>query len=157
MYRFEPDTGIVQIVADGFVQPNGIEFSPDLRTLYVTDTGSIDFDKNGTRPSTIYKYAIADGGRELEARRTVFAYADDRIPDGIHTDAMGNVYSSTGGGGGVSIWNQQGVLLGKMLVDGGSNNFEFVKGGMLLFNAYRMYWVGMRAEGREVAREFSET
>jgi gluconolactonase len=26
VYRFEPKTGIIQIVADGFVEPNGLKF-----------------------------------------------------------------------------------------------------------------------------------
>lgn len=31
--------GVCEVVADGFHRPNGLAFSPDERTLYVTDTG----------------------------------------------------------------------------------------------------------------------
>jgi gluconolactonase len=31
VYRFEPNTGVIQAVADNFVAPNGIEFSPDFK------------------------------------------------------------------------------------------------------------------------------
>lgn len=40
VYRFVPSTGEVRVVADGFVKPNGIAFSPDEETVYVTDTGA---------------------------------------------------------------------------------------------------------------------
>ena len=43
VYRFEPLTGVIQAVADNFVAPNGIEFSPDYKHIYVTDTGSHTF------------------------------------------------------------------------------------------------------------------
>lgn len=53
VYRFEPDTGVVHVVADGFVQPNGIEFSPDNRLVYVSDTGSQQSDVVPEQPSTV--------------------------------------------------------------------------------------------------------
>ncbi|CAD0091466.1 unnamed protein product [Aureobasidium vineae] len=44
LYRFEPETGGVRAVADGFGRPNGLCFSPDEQTLYVTDTEWIHGD-----------------------------------------------------------------------------------------------------------------
>ena len=38
VYRFEPDTGDVRAVADGFGRPNGLCFAPGEKVLYVTDT-----------------------------------------------------------------------------------------------------------------------
>lgn len=43
--------------------------------------------------------------------------ADSTIPDGIKCDMGGNVYS--GCGDGVNIWSPGGVLLGRILVEGG--------------------------------------
>jgi gluconolactonase len=40
VYRFDPSTGDVRAVADGFGKPNGLCFSPDEKTLYVTDTNA---------------------------------------------------------------------------------------------------------------------
>src|SRR3546814_5459810 len=40
VYRADPQTGEVRIVADDFVRPNGLAFSLDERRLYVTDTGA---------------------------------------------------------------------------------------------------------------------
>lgn len=78
VYRFEPNTGIVQAVADYFIAPNGIEFSPDYKTIYVTDTGSHTFpnENNATGPATIYRFDITPDGKRLQNRQ-VFAYSDN--------------------------------------------------------------------------------
>ena len=41
MYRFEALTGGVQAVADSFYLPNGFKFSPDVKTVYVTDSDRV--------------------------------------------------------------------------------------------------------------------
>ena len=153
VYRFEPDTGVVQAVADGFDQANGIEFSPDLKTVYITDTGAQTFSFNVSGRANIYAYDISANGKGLVNRR-LFAVSDNKIPDGIHTDTQGNVFASCGDG--VHVWNSQGALLGKIILEGGSNNFEFIPGGMLLFNGNRMWKIGLQAEGREVKKEWGQ-
>lgn len=159
VYRFEPRTGRVAAVADGFVQANGLEFSPDLHTLYVTDTGAQLFDRNFSRPATVYAFDVIGGGGKYLRNRRTFAYADAGIPDGIHTDVCGNVWSSCGAGDGVHVWDRDGELIGKIIVpggeDGGSNNFAFVPGGVVVFNRRKLWLVeGIGVQGREVARDF---
>lgn len=44
VYRLDPRTGDVRVVADGFGRPNGLCFSPDEQTMYVTDTDWIHGD-----------------------------------------------------------------------------------------------------------------
>ena len=41
IYRFDPLSGDVRAVAEGIAKPNGLCFSPDEQTLYVTDTDGI--------------------------------------------------------------------------------------------------------------------
>ena len=55
IYRFDPKTGDTRVVADGFGRPNGLCFSPDEKTLYVTDTDWIHGDgtTDDLRPSTM--------------------------------------------------------------------------------------------------------
>ena len=52
VYRYDPKTGDIRVVAEGFVKPNGLCFSPDEQTLYVTDTAGIegtgDYDPSGS-------------------------------------------------------------------------------------------------------------
>ncbi|KAK2011914.1 calcium-dependent phosphotriesterase [Colletotrichum eremochloae] len=151
VYRFEPATGIVQAVADGFDQPNGLEFSPDYKTLYVSDTGFQRFDTNSTRPATIYAYDIVAGKRL--ANRRLFAFADSGLPDGVHTDTDGNVWA--GCGDGVHVWNPDGILLGKIHVGETSNNFAFAPGKIFVFSNNRLWVVeGVNALGREVCKDF---
>ncbi|KAF2124394.1 lactonohydrolase [Dothidotthia symphoricarpi CBS 119687] len=151
VYRFNPATGEIAVVADGFIQPNGLEFSPDLNTLYVSDTGAQQFDRNFTRPSTIYAFDVKDEKR-LDNRR-VFAYADTGFPDGVHADTEGNVWA--GCGDGVHIWNSAGKLLGKIWIGVDSNNFAFLPGAVLVFSNAQLWIVeGVKAVGREVCRDF---
>lgn len=44
VYRYNPITGDIRVVADGFDRPNGICFSPDERIVYITDTGYLHGD-----------------------------------------------------------------------------------------------------------------
>jgi gluconolactonase len=55
LYRFETETGSIRAVADGFGRPNGLCFSPDEQTLYVTDTDWVHGDgtTDDTRASTM--------------------------------------------------------------------------------------------------------
>jgi gluconolactonase len=149
-YRFEPKTGVIQALTDHYVQPNGIEFSPDFKTVYITDTGARLFESNYTRPATIYAYDVLD--EKYLRNRRLFAYVDSGIPDGIHTDTQGNVWSGVGDG--VSVWNSDGVLLGKIRIENGVANFGFIPGGMLIFNEYRLFHVRLAAVGREIMRDF---
>ncbi|KAE9968530.1 hypothetical protein BLS_005790 [Venturia inaequalis] len=151
VYRFEPGTGRVSVVADGFGQSNGIEFSPDFKTAYIADTGAQKVAMyDALSPATIFAYDVVKK-KHLRNRR-VFAYIHLGIPDGVHTDTKGNVYAGVGDG--VSVWNPDGVLLGKFKVDGGAANFAFVPGGIIIFNEYRLFLAKIAAVGREVARDF---
>ncbi|KAG6587075.1 SMP-30/Gluconolaconase/LRE-like region [Phytophthora cinnamomi] len=151
VYRFEPSTGVVQVVADGFREPNGLEFSPDFSTLYVSDTGARESDLDLTRPATIYAYDVINNKR-LGSKR-MFAVADSGIPDGVHTDTDGNVWA--GCGDGVHVWNSDGVLLGKIYIGEASSNFAFAPGKVFVFADYRLWVVeGINALGREVCKDF---
>jgi gluconolactonase len=62
VYRFDPAAGDVRAMADGFGRPNGICFSPDERTCYVTDTDWIhgDGSREDMRVSNMYVLLEAD-------------------------------------------------------------------------------------------------
>ncbi|KAL4936703.1 hypothetical protein BDV06DRAFT_88766 [Aspergillus oleicola] len=143
VYRFDPDSGDVRVVADGIGQPNGIALSPDEKIVYVTDTDASrgNGDASRRRAATIYAYDIAtySGGPFLINRR-VFAYTESGIPDGVKVDSEGNVYS--GCGDGVHIWSPAGVLLGKIQLNSTSANLAFAeKGELFVLNEYRLWKV----------------
>ncbi|KAJ5155326.1 hypothetical protein N7492_008129 [Penicillium capsulatum] len=152
VYRFNPDTGAVTVVADGFDHPNGFTFSPDGDYAYVTDTG-IDsgfFGLNFSRPASIYRFDVKKDGT-LENRKT-FAFVNSGAPDGIHCDSLGNVYA--GCGDGVQVWNPSGTLIGKIYTGMTSANFNFAgKGRMVICAETDLYYVTLAAGGSYVDSE----
>jgi gluconolactonase len=142
VYRFDPHTGDVRVMADGFGRPSGICFSPYQKVCYISDTdfihgnGNIDF----TRASTIYAYDIEERRQsKFLTNRRVFAMADVGVPDGLKCDTVGNLYA--GCGDGLSVWSPGGVLLGKVLIPGGLANLCFGKKGELFLLNGKKFWV----------------
>lgn len=67
-----------------------------------------------------YQFPVLDNGRVGPG--TLFAYVPVGIPDGVHCDTNGNVYS--GCGDGVYVWNKDGTLIGNIYTGGTSANFQ---------------------------------
>lgn len=86
-----------------------------------------------------YAFDVANySGQPFLTHRRLFAMADTGIPDGIKCDVHGNVYS--GCGDGINVWSPGGVLLGKILVEGGAANFCFGKEGeVFILNEGRLW------------------
>lgn len=55
VYGYDPKTKGVGVIAEGFSHPNGIPFSPDEKTAYITDTGETNGDgsKDALAPATM--------------------------------------------------------------------------------------------------------
>jgi gluconolactonase len=104
VYRIDPATGTTRIVADDFDHPNGLAFSADERTLYVSDTG--------LRPSPIRSFAVADDG--TLSGGDVLMESDAGGFDGFRLDARGRIWTSAGDG--VHCFDPDGTLLGKVRV-----------------------------------------
>ncbi|KAK1500311.1 SMP-30/Gluconolaconase/LRE-like region [Colletotrichum abscissum] len=152
VYRYDMDSKSIQVVADGLQQPNGIEFSPDYKTLYVSDTGAATTRLTPTGPATVYAFDVVNRKRSLTNKR-VLAYADNGIPDGLHTDIEGNIWASCGDG--VHAWDSSGVLLGKIFTNDYTSNFALVPGGMFIFSNKRLWAIeNLIALGREVCDDF---
>ncbi|KAN0082609.1 hypothetical protein V8E55_008404 [Tylopilus felleus] len=152
VYRFDPSTGQVQVVADQFVNPNGIAFTPDGKTVFVTDTGSAGgfLGINQTLPATIYQYDVDSNTQSFNHRR-VFAFSDSGIPDGIQLDTDGNVYS--GCGEGVHVWNSEGTLVGKFFINSTTAEMIFTKSGLLILNEEWIYLVDIQAQGIDLSTD----
>jgi len=152
VYRFDPDTGSVRVVADGFNKSNGIAFSQDGKTAYVTDTAVVNgvFGFDQTAPATIYAFDVHSKSQAFMNRR-VFAYIDTGIPDGVQLDANGNVYS--GCGDGVQVWDSEGTLLGKFFIGTTSANMVFAgKGRLVILGEHAIYLAEIAASGFNLAR-----
>ncbi len=118
VFRLDPTSGGLAIVADDFVKPNGIAFSPDESILYIADTGG-SHDPNG--PHHIRAFAVRDGERLSEGR--VFAEINPGLADGFRLDVDGNLWTSAGDG--VHCYSPAGELLGKIKVPEVVSNVVF--------------------------------
>jgi gluconolactonase len=118
VYRIDPHTGDVRIVADDFVRPNGIAFSPDERRLYVADTGATHV-KDGPRHIRVFDVddqgGLSGGG--------VFATCTQGLFDGFRLDEAGRIWTSAGDG--VHCYESDGTLIGKILVPEAVANVVF--------------------------------
>ncbi|KAI1505325.1 D-lactonohydrolase [Biscogniauxia marginata] len=146
VYRYNDETGAVTVVADDFTLPNGLTFSPDGLYAYVTDTGANRgfWGWNQSNPASIYRFDVQEDG--TWENRKLFAYIDSGVPDGVHCDSKGNVYS--GCGDGVQVWNPSGKLIGKIYLGEVSANFNFAGDGRLVICAEQnLYYATLAASG----------
>ena len=109
VYRIDPGSGEIAIVADDFVRPNGIAFSPDESRLYVADTGATHV-ANG--PRHIRVFDVGENGRLTGGE--VFATSTSGLFDGFRLDEAGRLWTSAGDG--VHCYADDGTLIGKILV-----------------------------------------
>jgi gluconolactonase len=134
VYRLDPVSGALAVVADDFVRPNGLCFSPDEARLYIVDSG---LTHGG--PAHIRVFDVR-GGRLANGR----VFADDFAPgftDGLRCDAAGNVWASMGWADpaedGARCYAPDGALIGKVLVGESCANLCFggAKGNRLFLCA----------------------
>ena len=118
VYRLDPTDGALTAVAEDFVRPNGLAFSPDEKTLYVADS-SVTHDPAGNHH--IRAFDVIEGRRLAKGR--VFTEISPGFPDGFRCDTQGNVWCSSGDG--VQVFAPDGTRLGKILVPEHVSNLCF--------------------------------
>jgi gluconolactonase len=110
VYRLDPASGHVSVVASDFVQPNGLAFSPDESLLYIVDTGMTHVEGG---PHHVRRFRVAADGATLSGGE-VFATCPIGLYDGLRTDVHGNLWLSAGDG--VHCHASDGSVLGKIRV-----------------------------------------
>src|SRR5207245_5887956 len=60
VYRLDPKTGNATVVADDFVRPNGLAFSPDEKKLYIIDSAG---GRVKGQPKHIRVFDVGEGGK----------------------------------------------------------------------------------------------
>ncbi|MFI8187301.1 SMP-30/gluconolactonase/LRE family protein [Streptomyces sp. NPDC085946] len=113
VYRVDPGSGEVRLVADGFSGPNGLVFSPDERRLYVSDS----------RANHIRVFDV-DGERGTLSGGEVFAACRIGTFDNIRFDDAGRLWAAALDGG-VHCYDPDGTLLGRLLVPDVVANIRF--------------------------------
>ena len=109
VYRVDPASGEVTVVADDFVKPNGLAFSPDESKLYIADSG---FSHVPDAPHHIRVFDVGADNRPHNGR--VFAEVSPGVPDGFRFDSEGNLWTSTQDG--VLCLGPTGKPLGKIRI-----------------------------------------
>ena len=118
LYRLDPATGDLTVVADDFDEPNGLAFSPDEHFLYVAESGH-QFDREPRR--CIRRFAVRGDGR-LSGGEPFHKVAPG-FADGLRVDEQGNLWSSAADG--VHCISPEGKLLGKILTPSLISNLAF--------------------------------
>ena len=120
VYRYNPSSDSLTLVADGLDKPNGLAFSPDERVLYVGDNGA---------PHELLAFDVEDGAR-LSGRRVV-AVSSGEHPDGIKVDSEGRIYASAASS--VQIFDERGEQIGEIELPGAVNFAFGGRGRNILF------------------------
>ena len=115
VYRHDPHTGETTTVVTSLDRPNGLAFSPDERTLFVSNTSLSD-------TPAIHAFDVAEDGRMVDGGR-IFAVSDAGFFDGFRLDRMGNIWTSSGDG--VRVYAADGTLLGRINIPETVSNLCF--------------------------------
>lgn len=107
VYRWRDETAELELVFDHFTQPNGIAFSPDGSTVYVTDS----------EEQRIVAAPVADPS----AHRVLVD--DDRGFDGIALDREGRLWAAARDG--VSCYAADGTELARLALPETASNLTF--------------------------------
>ena len=106
LYRLEAD-GSTTVIKDGMTLGNGIDWSPDGRTMYFVDSGeqrlwALDFDPESgvTGKPRVFADVPADAG----------------MPDGMTVDAAGDLWLALYGGGRLRRYAPDGTLRDELAV-----------------------------------------
>jgi len=102
VYRFA--NGTLTLLVDDLTRPNGLAFSPDEKTLYVSNS---DPDR---RIWMRYDVDAAGIARHGQVFADVTAHKDGGAPDGLKIDVHGNLFAT--GPGGVWVFTPAGKHLG---------------------------------------------
>jgi gluconolactonase len=131
-----PFTGVYRLRADGTLDlltkeltaPNGVAFSPDEKTLYVT--------QSDPKNPLVMAYAVESDGT-LGAGKVLLHPLDESkagkpgMPDGIKVDASGNVFTT--GPGGIWVISPEGTVLGRIETGVPTANLAWGNDGSTLY------------------------
>ena len=145
VYRLDPLSGHLSIVADNVPGPNGLAFSPDERILYVVASRA-----EPTRQ--IHAFDVIDGARL--ARGRVFIDAQGGTPDGFRVDTDGNLWCGWGMGhpelDGVRVFNPSGAPIGHIRLPERCANLCFggrYRNRLFMAASHGLYSVYVNAQG----------
>jgi gluconolactonase len=121
VYRADPKGRVTRVATEEQVpDPNGLAFSHDYKRLYVASTGKGPGDAGPGGRGDAFVFEVGDGTLSNGRRFSDFMVDGVRCaPDGVRCDVHGNVWFSSNAGravgyNGVTIWNPDGKLIGRI-------------------------------------------
>jgi gluconolactonase len=140
LYRIDPNSGTLQLLADDFAQPNGLCFSLDERRLFVNDTDRqhirvFDVQPNGDLASSRIWAETAGKG--------------EGAPDGMKIDVEGNVYCC--GPGGIHVFASNARSIGVIQMPEYTANFAWGDADMrslFITASTSLYRIRVKVPGR---------
>lgn len=99
VYRYDPSRGSVTRVTTDISKPNGVDLSPDGRTLYVAETDnrspdvSLPAPEDTTLRMTLNAFPLGEGGA-LGPKRVLVNFGQQLGIDGMTLDSRGHIYAA---------------------------------------------------------------
>jgi sugar lactone lactonase YvrE len=123
LYRLDLD-GTVSTVGDGLTVSNGLGWSPDDATVYLSDSGA----------KTVWAHPYDLGSGRFGERRVLLHFGEDPdgVADGLTVDDEGCLWTALWGGGQVRRYSPAGELLAVVDVPGVQNTTSCAFVGDLL-------------------------
>jgi gluconolactonase len=128
VYRLTTSGALTALITD-LRAPNGLAFSPDERTLYVSNSQS-------SRPIWMAYPVAADGtlgaGRQF-AEAQAWIKPESGLPDGLKVDDRGNIFAT--GPGGIHVFAPDGTRLGRIDTGVPTGSLNWGEDGSVLYVA----------------------
>lgn len=130
--------GVVSLLTRGMTRPNGLAFSPDEKTLYISQSDpaapiwrALDLRSDGSLGAS---RILFDASSLTKTRRG--------LPDGLKVDTEGNLFAA--GPGGILVLTAIGSHLGTILTGQATGNCAFGDDGRTLYITADMYLMRIR-------------
>ncbi|MFT5883936.1 MAG: gluconolactonase [Arcticibacterium sp.] len=133
VYKIDPNGNLSAVIKD-LTRPNGVALSPDESVLYVA--------QSDPERATVMSYPILKDG-ELGKGEVLFDATDMvkeglvGLPDGLKTDASGNIFCT--GPGGIMVLTSHGKLLGRIDTGQATSNCAWGDDGSVLYITADMF------------------
>ena len=127
VYRLSTADGKLMLLTKELTLPNGIAFSPDEKTLYVS--------QSDPKKAVWFAFPVTSNGTlghaHVLADATHWTAQPQGMPDGLKIDQYGNLFAT--GPGGVNVISPEGVLLGRIHTERTAANCTFGGDGSTLY------------------------
>ena len=121
-YRVDPSGRVDLVVGEDLVpDPNGLCMSPDYKKLYIVSTGKGPGDTGPGGKGDMWVFDVGSDNKATNGK-LFSSFMVDGVkcgPDGVRCDVEGNLWCSSNAGrnvgySGVTIWNPDGKLIGRI-------------------------------------------